>query len=282
MSLNSFIPTLWSAAILENLNDMHVYVECMNKDFQKDLNVGDTVRINSIGRVTVGDYTKNSWSLTPEVLDGSAQTLVIDKAKYFMYGFDDIDLAQGKPSVVSSFAREAAWSFADTADVDAATALAAGVASGNVLTSTTIGSAGDTDIYDVFVELKKKLDRSNTPKGDRWAVIGPEILGELLKDPRFVSFGTQGNLDRAMNGMMEQVMGFKLMVSNNIPTSGAAYNILAGYKGAATYAESIPPGSPEAFRYQGGFADVIRSLYVYGMKVTRPDNLASIQVTIAN
>lgn len=83
MALEAFIPQLWAADLLENLNDAHVFAgNAVNKDFQKNLRMGDSVRINSIGRVTIGNYTKNTWTITPEVLDGTGQTLVIDQAKY--------------------------------------------------------------------------------------------------------------------------------------------------------------------------------------------------------
>ncbi|KKN08418.1 hypothetical protein LCGC14_1056870, partial [marine sediment metagenome] len=44
MSLNNFIPTLWAIELLENLNDKHVYVDLLNRDYEGQIkNVGDTV-----------------------------------------------------------------------------------------------------------------------------------------------------------------------------------------------------------------------------------------------
>lgn len=282
MALTNFIPQLWSAALLENLNDAHVYANCVNRDYEGEIKgAGSSVRINSIGRVTIGNYTKNTWNLTPEVLDGTGQTLTIDQQKYFYFGIDDIDAAQAKPSLMNGFMQEAAWGLSDTADAFLATTINASVASGNQLTAATVGGS-DADAYDILIDIKVKLDDANTPKGNRFCVVPNWFVGELLKDPRFSSFGTDGNLRRAMSGdFMETMVGMKLYQSNNVPVSGSAYTILAGYKGAVTYAESIPDGQPEAIRHPDGFVDTVRGLHVYGAKVTRPGNLVSIAVTQA-
>lgn len=282
MALTAFIPQLWAASLLENLNNAHVYANCVNKDYQDNLKVGDTVRINSIGRVTIGNYTKNTWTISPEVLDGTGQTLLIDTAKYFDFGIDDIDQAQQTPKLMNAFMEEAAWGLAEAADDYLAALIAAGVASGNQLTAATVGQgAGDRDAFELIVDMGVKLDVSNTPRNSRWLVVPPWFIGELVKDPRFTSFGTSQNLSVAMKGMVKEMAGFDLMVSNNVPVTGSAYTILGGYKGAVTYAESIPKGQPEAFRIEAGFGDAVKGLHVYGGKVTRPDNIASCVVTQA-
>lgn len=282
MSLTAFIPTLWAASLLENLNNAHVYANCVNHDYQDNLKVGDTVRINSIGRVTIGTYTKNTWTISPEVLDGTGQTLHIDQASYFNVGMDDIDKAQQTPKLMADFTQEAAWGLAETIDDFLATTINAGVATANVQTAATIGTgAGDRDAFELIVDMGVSLDVSNTPRNSRWLVVPPWFIGELVKDPRFTSFGTSQNLSVAMKGLVKEMAGFDLFVSNNTPVTGSAYTILGGYKGAVTYAESIPKGQPEAFRIEAGFGDAIKGLVVYGAKVTRPDNLVSCAVTQA-
>jgi hypothetical protein len=283
MSVDNFIPTVWAASILDNLNDAHVYANCVNRDYEGDIKgQGDTVRINSIGRVTISNYTKNTWTTTPEVLDGAGQTMTITEAKYFYFGVDDVDKAQTKPSVMAAAMKEAAWGLSDASDAFLATTIQAGVPTGtsNTRTAATVGQgAGEEDAYEILVDLGVLLDVTNTPKNDRWCVVPPWFIGALLKDPRFVSFGTSENLSRAMGAAIKTMSGFDLMVSNNVPTSGTGYYILAGYKGAVTYAEQIPDGQPEAFRHPDGFVDVVRSLFTYGGKVTRNSNLAQCLVT---
>lgn len=287
MTLNNFIPTAWAGVLLKNLNDQHVYVNLLNRDFEGDINqAGDSVKINSIGRVTIGTYTKNTDIAAPETLDDSQQMLVIDQQRYFNFQIDDVDKAQQRPKLMRDAMMEAAWGLADAADAAVATALEAGVATAspdNTLTAaTSVGTgATDDDAYEILVDLGVRLDESNVPQTGRWVVIPPWYHGMLVKDPRFVSFGTQQNLERLKNGQIGEAAGFVIAKSNNVPVSSSAYTIIAGHSVAATFAEQVPPNNLEAFRPELRFADAMKGLHVYGYKVTRPYALASVVATQA-
>lgn len=287
MSLNNFIPTVWAARLLENLNDAHVYVNLLNRDYEGDIGgAGDTVKINSIGRVAIGTYTKNTDIAAAETLDDSQMMLIIDQQRYFHFQVDDVDKAQQKPKVMTEAMREAAWGLSDAADAAVATALEAGVATlapDNTLTAATAVGTGATnqDAYEILVDLGVKLDESNAPQDKRWVVVPAWFYGMLLKDPRFVSFGTAQNLDRLKNGQIGEAANFIVAKSNNVPLSGAAYTVIAGHSKAATFAEQIPASAVEAYRPQLRFSDAVKGLHVYGYKVTRPYALASIVCTQA-
>ena len=83
MALNNFIPTVWSARLLANLHKALVYGQTgvVNRDFEGDIaNVGDSVRINAIGPVSVGSYTRNTDMSAPETLTDAQTSLLIDRA----------------------------------------------------------------------------------------------------------------------------------------------------------------------------------------------------------
>ena len=78
MAVTNFIPELWSARLLHALDKSHVAANLVNRDYEGMITQqGDTVHINSIGAVTVKDYTKNSDIEAPEELTTADQTLVI-------------------------------------------------------------------------------------------------------------------------------------------------------------------------------------------------------------
>jgi len=61
MSLDNFIPEVWSARLFVNLKKAHVFPGLVNTDYEGEIsNLGDKVRINNIGDITIRDYTKNS------------------------------------------------------------------------------------------------------------------------------------------------------------------------------------------------------------------------------
>ncbi len=303
MTIDNFIPILWSEKMLKRLRKAQIYSNVVNRDYEGEIKAyGDTVRINSVGPVTLSNYVKNTFNMLPEILQGAGQPLVIDQAKSYFFAIDDVDKAQIKGSVMDEAMAEASYAVGDATDIFLATTIAAGVPAANTIQAGGVASsntnplvvgtgAGDVDAFEMLVGINTAMNRANIPTGDRWIIVDPGFVGLLLIDPRFSSFGaamsmanikdgsTAGGENGALPSALSTLVGAKVYVSNNVPVSGtgvtAVYTILAGYKGAVTFADQIPDGQPEAFRLQTGFGDAVRGLHVYGAKVTRPEALAA-------
>lgn len=280
MGLQNFIANIWTARVLANLHKAQVYGQAgvVNRDYEGEIRAkGDTVRINAIGAVTVGDYTKDSNIGDPETLTDAQTTLVIDKAKYFNFQIDDVDKAQGNPAVMDEAMREAAYALSDAQDAIIAAAMAAGAHTSNLIGSTAspkqdLGTASVP--YNYLVDLGVLLDQQNVPKSGRFAVVPPWFEGLLRKDVRFTGYGTPQQMDMLMNGIVGMAAGFRLLVSNNVPytTTTTKFKIVAGHMIATSMAEQI--NSVEAYRPEKRFADAVKGLHLYGVKVVRPQALA--------
>ena len=88
MPLSNFILAIWSANILSNLDKTVVYAQpgMVNRDYEGEIRAGgDRVKINSIGRVAISDYTKNSHLPAPEVLTDAQRELIINQQKAFNF-----------------------------------------------------------------------------------------------------------------------------------------------------------------------------------------------------
>lgn len=279
MSLDNFIPQLWAGAILKNLNDAHVYAQGFNRDYEGEIKQkGDSVRINSIGRVTIKDYSKNTNIDAPETLEDSQMVLQIDQAKYFNFAIDAVDKAQSSVSLMSAFAADASWGLADAADTYLAESLAANAAT--ILPAATVGTgASDDDAYELLVDMAVALDENNVPDTGRWIVVPPWFHGMLLKDPRFVSFGTERNRNNLRGSPVGTAAGFEIRRSNKVPQSGGAYTLLAGHKIACTFAEQVR--EVEAYKPELRFGDALKGLYLFGCKVTRPYGIVMVAASKA-
>ena len=87
MAVTTFIPELWSARLLYALEKSHVATNLVNRNYEGVIaNQGDTVHINSIGAITVKDYTKNTDIAAPDALTTTDQTLVIFAPPLFVGG----------------------------------------------------------------------------------------------------------------------------------------------------------------------------------------------------
>lgn len=279
MAITNFIPEIWSAALLRNLRDRLVYAQqgVVNRDYEGDIaRAGDTVHITSFVDPSVRAYTRNG-TITWDLLTDAGQSLVIDQQNYFAFKVDDIDRRQALPGFVDETTTGASYNLAAEADELVATTIAAGVAAGNALGAVTV--ATPEAAYDLLVELRTKLKRSNTPDAGRYVVVSPEFYGLLLRDDRFIRLDASGTTDGLRNAQVGRAAGFDVIEANTVPESEGVFTLLAGHSIATTYAQQIL--NTEALRLESTFGDGIRGLHVFGAKVIRPANLASALVTIS-
>lgn len=311
MSLNNFIPEVWGREMLVTLRKALVFGSLVNRDYEGDIaNMGDTVRINSIGDITISSYVKDTDIAAAQALTDAQTVLSIDQAKYFNFSISDVDQAQQQPKVMQEAMSFAGYRLADTIDqfiaglyVNAATANLIGTSAAPVTvtapTQTNVG--GGTTVYDEIVVLGQKLTENNVPRQGRWCVIPPWGKSQLTQDIRFTSFntpiarqsiaqygfdpaapdssqapGANGMASDAYLGMVENMAVYE---SNNAVHIGGTKGIagsqdvfLAGHPMAWTYADNVV--KLEAYRPPLRFEDAVKGLHLYGCKVTRPYALA--------
>ena len=276
MAFTNFIPEVWSARLLEHLDNVHVYSALLNRDYEGDIRAyGDTVHINQIGDIAINDYTGEDLA-APEELDSTMMELKIDQAKYFNFQVKDIDNAQSNPKVVDAAMQRASYNINDVIDNYLAGLLLAGVKSGSTITAQTLTSA---NAYDYLVDLGVLLNEHNVPMLGRWVVIPPWFHGLLLKDERFVGNGTGYNQAILQGGWVGDAAGFRIHLSNNVPESAGSYSVIAGTNAAGSFAEQLV--ELEAYRLEKNFSDGLKGLHVYGAKVTQPDGLVVLKCTKA-
>jgi hypothetical protein len=313
MSLESFIPQLWADTLLAALRQDLVFGNLINRDYAGTISrVGDTVRINSIGDVTISSYTKDTDLAAAQVLTDAQSVLVIDQAKYYHFEIDDVDAAQQQPKVMQEAMSWAAYQLALTIDqfiagkyTEAASANLVGSSGSPVTVTTPIYSnvGAGTTVYDEITSLSQFLTQSKVPRQGRFCVIPPWCKTHLSQDPRFVSFNTaparaalagygfdasgsqsSGSNDSGAGGpasdaYLGKIDGMDVYESLSAPhiggTSGASGSqdaVIAGHPMAWTYADGVVKS--EAYRPPLRFADAVKGLHLYGAKVLRPYALA--------
>jgi hypothetical protein len=286
MTLDNFIPSVWSSRLLSNLNTALVYGQAgiINRDYEGEISgAGSSVKINSIGRVTVSDYTKNTDHAAPETLTDAQRTLLIDQQKMFNFQVDSVDQAQQTPKVMDEAMKEAGYALAKVTDSFIAglyTGFSAVTGLGDDTTPLTGFVAAPANFYDnVLVPLKVALDNADVPDEGRFVIVPPFAEGFLLRDTRFVSFGTAENRSTLVNGQIGAAAGFKVLNSNQVPnTAGTKYKVIAGHPMAWSFADQI--AETVAYKPERRFGDAVKGLHVYGAKVVRPT--AAVVATVNN
>jgi N4-gp56 family major capsid protein len=277
MAITQMLPQIWSARILAKLEKNLVFAQpgVVNRDYEGDIRAdGDRVHIHSFNDLTVSSYTKNSTTISYENLTDSRVTLLIDQSKYFAFSVDDIDTAQIRPELIDAAADRAAYQLAEVADSYIA-GLYSGASTSAPDNTIETSQFTSTNVYQKLVELSVAMDAVNLPAGGRFIVVPPWVKGLLLQNSSFV---TAAKPDAVLNGEIGQIAGIRILVSNNVKTTGTSpvvSHMMAGHPSALAYAEQIV--NLEGLRLEGSFSDAVRGLHLYGAKVLDGARLFDLQ-----
>ncbi len=136
----------------------------------------------------------------------------------------------------------------------------------------------------VIARMGRLLDQQFVDGQGRWLVID-SVFMEMLKDEDSRLLNSDFGGSGLQNGLvLNNLHGFKVYVSNNLPqigtgsgTSGSANQnanygmIVAGHQSSVATAEQIT--KTEAYRDPDSFADIVRGMHLYGRKILRPEGI---------
>jgi hypothetical protein len=150
--------------------------------------------------------------------------------------------------------------------------------------SATVGS-GNANALQIVARMARKLDQQNVDTQGRWLVIDP-VFKEILMDEDSRLFNADFGGSGLQNGLiLNNLHGFRIYVSNNLPTIGTGpsttggtnssnYGLMVGgHDSAVATAEQI--NKTETYRDPDSFADIVRGMHLYGRKILRPEALVN-------
>ena len=144
----------------------------------------------------------------------------------------------------------------------------------------------------VIARMARQLDTGNVDSRGRYLVVDP-IFVEMLKDEDSRLLNSDFGGSGLMNGQVAaNIHGFRVHVSNNLPTDGTGPGtsgvtaqdanfglILAGQEEGVATAEQI--NKVENYRDPDSFADIVRGMHLYGRKILRPQALVTVRYNAA-
>lgn len=266
MSVNNFIPQMWTAMIIEQFRKSLVAQMLFNRNYEGEISaVGDSVRINGIGDPAVASYTKNSTSISPETLNDQSQVLQITQSDYFCFEVDDVDKRQAKGDLLAAGMSRAAYKMRDTAD-----AWLLGLYGQAGVTTDDI-DVNSINAYEVVLTARQALNELSAPTQGRVMIVPPWFVTKLLLRKVLSENTSNQAFD---NGFVGRCGGFDIHESNNLTNDGTYDKMLAGTNEAGTMADQM--NEVEAFRPESAFSDAVKGLHLYGAKIVQPDALVCI------
>jgi len=272
-TVSNFIPQIWNAKVIRELENNLVGKKIANMNFDGDITKkGDTVFFNSLGDTTVNSY---SGTVSYEELSDEQVAMVVDQANYFAFNIHDIDKAQANVDLRGSQAADASYRLANKCDQFL---LGKYAEAANQVTDATCDSS--TIISDI-AEAGVYLDENNVPQQDRYLIISPWVRSKL--EMAGVVFSINDGLKSGTGGLAwADYLGFKIYVSNNLENAASrssATECLAMSGNAMAFAQQIM--DTEAIRRETSFATGVRGLHVFGAKVVKPKEMVRLTLTYA-
>ena len=260
MAISNFIPTIWSAAILENFKTAQVIIPTLNRQYEGEVANGNVVKITGITSPSVQDYS-SSRVLTIDALSDSTQSLSIDQMKAISFKVDDVDRVQAAGSF-EPVTRDAGRALAEDAE-----SYIIGLMKTNGTSAGTGAITTPAHAFAAVVALRQALGKAKVPASDRYLVVSPEFASLLLAEGSKMTSAYGATDGELRNGVLGNLLGFQVIEhpllthTSNRPAAIAYHGPSVGFVGQLDKVESG--------RMELAFADFVRSLNVYGAKVLR-------------
>lgn len=271
MTVDNVIPKIWSARLKQNFEKATIFSGLMT-DVSSELTDGNSLELGAITSTpTIRNYARNANLVAPEIMNDSAQTLTLDKMKYFNIAVDDVDAVQARPAIVDSYTNKASLELAKQHDADQLSAILATKKAGNTVAVATLdGTATDDELQALitrFLTVNKQFSDKNIPQSDRWGVISTSVAHAVQNFMLAKGFGTGAVADGVFNsGTIGSFLGINIAVSTDLegsfaPSSG---DVIACFGIRQSFVTATQIRKVEGYRPPNLFADAVKGLMVYG------------------
>ena len=291
---NSYFPLLYGKKVLYDFYEQTIGKELCNTDYDSLFKSGgQQVKIRMAPKITTnttyGGSTEGKGStIVYEAPSHDSTYLTIDKSLYQAIAIDDIDKVQSDVDLFNMDVESGRKSLQEALDQSILTAIqggalatynkgvAAGLVSGNINlgTDTTTAYIGvdRTNALDKIVELCQVLAEQNV--SDDITIVIPSWYETRLKlsDLKAADF-TGDSTGTVRNGLLGSINGAKVYRSNNLIKGTNAFPVIATTKMASSFAAQL--SKTDQLPIPDSFGTYWRTLFVYGIRVVRPEGVAT-------
>jgi len=217
---NAFIPTIWSAVVIDEYVSAAVVSDRVDRRFESDLKYGDTVSRPSISVVAPKARSANT-DLTYNTVVESSTNVTVNQDVYIFRMIEPLTVKQSLVDLMAKYAKTDGASLAKNCDAYCAALFSA--LNGNTRKGTINVDVTDDNLIDCVTAL----DNNDVPSEDRAWIISPETWGSLMKIDKFVrldyvnpSGGTA--IERAK--LNYPIYGAPVFVANTLSANAGNHN----------------------------------------------------------
>ena len=275
MAITNFIPTVWSENLYRALDQQYIGVANCNREYEGEIRqMGSVVKICGVGKVTVGNYTKNTDLTAPQALDDTVKELVIDRARYFNFQLDDVDRVQCTPKLMEAALHNAASALGEDADK-----YVFGLWE-QVDQCITCENVTEEKLINSILKAREKLyDAGVTDSSSVVLEVSPAVASILFRAKLNLATDNTPVLE---NGCVGSIAGCQIFVSNNVAVIDEdpilRHKCFMRTKRAIAFAEQL--SEIDAYRPEKRFADAVKGLHLYDAAIVHPKEIVMLDVCI--
>ncbi len=284
------VPIIYAARLLDVYRKRRVFTDRVDRQWQGQLaNGGDTVRLNIAATGSVADYEVGGTVTYRDADVVHLGDLTLTKQKSFAVQLDDIPAIQANVGVLDAAVEEDGIALAQQVDADTRAVMDANATPGPAIA---IDYAAEITADNFRVPyLHRLMDVARLPRDGRWVIIGPytaEMLMRYSLQNAILNAPVNNALRNGVLGTWGGLTWYVASADDSVVTPGASAadpvsvveEWFYGNDSATAFIDQIR--RVEQLRRETTFADAVRGLYTYGVKVHRPERLRKSAVTISN
>jgi len=278
--IDKFLANKWSALVENKAIEKSIAGLVTSKAYQVDANGARQVMINSIGDITIGDYTPDT-DITVQSLSDEQKILTLDQAKYFAFSVDRLNQSQSNADFMTAAVAKAGATIALTADAYVFGSTIYG--DSNIPASNKIGSIGSSitltvaNIEEYLSKMSTALRENHVTTGG-YVIMPPKVM-DLI---RRAKIGSVTDNSAAWAGRtVAQYAGLVIVETTEVAAAGTGsdeYQIMAFSPRAIPMAVSLEEMS--AVEAEKRFGITVKGLYAFGAKLVHPEELVVLSAQI--
>lgn len=216
----NFIPQLWTKEAQLARRNKVVAANLVQRQYESDLAVGDTVNVPFIANMTADTVTAGT-DLVAVAPSETYVAVVVDTMKGKAVTLHDWTKKQSKYDLAKIYGGQIGEALARAIDTAVLTELA--TPTSGFGTANTAIDCGATATYANIVAAVTALDAANVPQEDRAFIVNAKFMGDLRQMAEFTRYDAVGQKNPSVatssaNNMVGSIYGIPVYMSNNVIT----------------------------------------------------------------
>jgi hypothetical protein len=218
-NLANYMPIITSKKVLDFMEANLVAWKCIDTSWEEEFksNRGDTLTINPLLEVTAAAVNTSASPTAYDTDQGAPTSLIINLWYESVVGVTDFQSLLGQPDYEKRIIPKLGYAIAKQIDTSV-TGLFNAFAQ-------YVGTEGTAVTYDTLLTAKAYLDGAEAPEDNRFLIIDPETLTDLMQDDMFTSslYNGGGAVAKGFIGQ-SKTLGCTVYMTNNLEAINTNYH----------------------------------------------------------